>query len=82
MPIQEKKKAIYIKSTILVIISHDRFLGMKQRVADCFLGMKNDCMQIKTKLFDFCKTIFTKIISIVFKTFAQMENKSFSLEIN
>ena len=29
-----------------------------QRVANRFLGMKNDCMQIKTKQFDFCKTHF------------------------
>ena len=27
-----------------------------ERVADRFLGMKNDCMQIKTKQFDFCET--------------------------
>ena len=29
-----------------------------QRVADLFLDMKNDCMQIKTKQFDFWKTHF------------------------
>ena len=31
-----------------------------KRVADRFLGMKNDCVQFKTKQFHICKTHFCK----------------------
>ena len=34
--------------------------GSFERVADRFLGMKNDCIQIKTKQFDFCKHSFPR----------------------
>ena len=53
-----------------------------ERVADRFLGMKNDCMQIKTKQFDFCETHLHETYFNWVWTFVQMKNKSFSLEIN
>ena len=56
--------------------------GSFERVADRFLGMKNDCMQIKTKQFDFCETHFHETYFNCVWTFVQMENKSFSLKIN
>ena len=54
--------------------------GSFERVAHGFLGMKNDCMQIKAKQFDynkiyFCETYFRNYI-------VQMKNELFTLEIS
>ena len=51
--------------------------GSLKRVAHRFLGMKNDCMQIKAKQFDFRKTNSTKIISIVFELLRKWKTNRF-----
>ena len=52
--------------------------GSFERVADRFLGMKKNCMQIETKQFDFYETHFPRNL---FKL-VQLKNKSFWLEIS
>ena len=53
-----------------------------EQVAHQFLGMKKDCMQIKAKQFDFCKTHFHEFYFNSVWTFAQVKSKWFWLEIN
>ena len=81
LPYHSHPQAFHLSTIDQLLWRHHPSLhqGSFQRVAHRFLGMKNDCMQIKTKQLDFYKTYFHE--TYLKNCIVQIKNKLFTLEI-